>query len=353
MKTGDARPGDCFAQGMTSGLLSPEPTMSTEKSPATPGQTDLAITRISPYGTQAEPTYSGVTSFLRRRYSKDLTGVDVAVIGVPFDVATTGRPGTRFGPRAIRTASTMLAWCPPYAWGFDPLDRLHVIDWGDVFFDSGNIAEAPAQIRNTYRLFNDAAVRPLTLGGDHFISYPILQALAEKHGPLSLIHFDAHSDTWKDDADRIDHGTMFYQAAKTGVVDPSRSIQLGMRTFNEETHGYQVLDARWLHRHGLENAIESIKARVGSNACYVTFDIDFIDPAFAPGTGTPVVGGFDTHTALELIRGMAGIKVIGCDVVEVSPPFDQAEITALAGASIAQELLGLMAVSQSENDTRT
>jgi len=321
--------------------------MSNEKiSPATPNQTDLAITRTSPYGTQAEPTYSGVTSFLRRRYSKDLSGVDVAVIGVPFDVATTGRPGTRFGPRAIRAASAMLAWCPPYAWGFDPLDKLHVIDWGDVFFDSGNIAQAPALISAAYRQFNVAGVRPLTLGGDHFVSYPILQALAEKHGPVSLIHFDAHCDTWADDGTRIDHGTMFYQAAKTGIVDPSRSIQLGMRTANDDNHGYRVLDARWLHKHGVSEAVEAIKSRVGNHPCYVTFDIDFIDPAFAPGTGTPVVGGFNTHMALELIRGLAGINVIGCDVVEVSPPFDHAEITALAGASIAQELLALFAVSQ-------
>jgi agmatinase len=312
------------------------------QSSATPGQTDLAITRSTPYGSQAEPTYSGVTSFLRRRYSKDLSGVDVAVIGVPFDVATTGRPGTRFGPRAIRAASAMLAWCPPYAWGFDPLDKLHVIDWGDVFFDSGNIAQAPALITDAYRQFNAANVLPLTLGGDHFISYPILQALAEKHGTLSLIHFDAHCDTWKDDSGRIDHGTMFYQAAKTGIVDPSRSIQIGMRTFNDETHGYEVLDARWLHQHGVQSAIAAIKARVGNAPCYLSFDIDFLDPAFAPGTGTPVVGGFNTHVALELIRGLAGINVIGMDVVEVSPPYDHADITALAGASIAQEMLGLV-----------
>ena len=317
-----------------------------EQSTATPSQTDLAITRSSPYGSQAEPTYSGITSFLRRRYTKDLDGVDVAVVGVPFDVATTGRPGTRFGPRAIRSASSMLAWCQPYAWGFDPLDKLHVIDWGDVFFDSGHIAGAPAQITEAYSRFTDAGVIPLTLGGDHFVSYPILQAFSKKHGPLSLIHFYAHCDTWQYDGERIDHGTMFYQAAKTGIDDPSRSIQVGMRTFNQDTHGYQVLDARWLHRHGVVKAVEAIKARVGGHACSVTFDIDFIDPAFAPGTGTPVVGGFDTHTALELIRGMAGIRVIGADVVEVSPPFDHAEITALAGASVAQELLGLIAVAQ-------
>lgn len=313
------------------------------QSPATPVQTDLAITRESPYGTLAEPTYSGITSFLRRRFSKDLSGVDVAVVGVPFDVATTGRPGTRFGPRAIRAASAMLAWCPPYAWGFDPLDRLHVIDWGDVFFDSGNIAAAPDLITQAYRQFTAADAVPLSLGGDHFISYPILQALSEKHGPLSLVHFDAHSDTWRDEDGRIDHGTMFYRAAKNGIVDPSRSIQLGMRTFNEETHGYRVLDARWLHGHGVTAAVEAIRARVGSNPCYLSFDIDFLDPAYAPGTGTPVVGGFDTHFALEILRGMAGIDVVGCDVVEVSPPYDNADITALAGASIAQEMLGLIA----------
>lgn len=316
---------------------------SNEQSSATPSQTDLAITRSSPYGTQAEPTYSGITSFLRRRYTKDLSGVDVAVVGVPFDVATTGRPGTRFGPRAIRAASTMLAWCQPYAWGFDPLDKLNVIDWGDVFFDSGSIADAPAMITKAYDQFTEADVITLTLGGDHFISYPILQSLAKKHGPLSLIHFDAHCDTWKDDSNRIDHGTMFYQAVQNGIVDPSRSIQLGMRTFNDETHGYQVLDARWLHEYGVAKAVDAIKQRVGKNKCYVTFDIDFIDPAYAPGTGTPVIGGFNTHTALELIRGLAGINVVGMDVVEVSPPFDHAEITALAGASIAQEMLGLIA----------
>ena len=321
--------------------------MSNDKpSPATAAFSDLAFTRASPYGSQAEPTYAGATSFLRRRYSKDLDGVDIAVIGVPFDVATTGRPGTRFGPRAIRTASTMLAWCPPYAWSSDPLDTLHVIDWGDVFFDSGNIAAAPSLIRETYRTICGVGVKPLTLGGDHFISYPILQALAEKHGPLSLIHFDAHSDTWADDGVRIDHGTMFYQAAKTGIVDPSRSIQLGMRTFNAEKHGYEVLDARWLHRHGVAAAVAAIKARVGTSPCYLSFDLDFLDPSCAPGTGTPVVGGFDTHTALEFIRALAGIHLIGADVVEVSPPFDHAEITALAGASLAHEMLGLFAANR-------
>jgi agmatinase len=308
-----------------------------------PHRVDQAFTRISPYGTHAEPTYSGALSFLRRKYTKELSHVDVAVIGVPFDLATTNRPGTRLGPRAIRAASVSLAWCAPYAWDFDPCERLNVIDWGDVYFDPGRPHEAPASIREAYRGIVAAGVAPLSLGGDHFVSYPILQALHEVHGPLALIHFDAHSDTWADSDGRIDHGTMFYHAAKTGIVDVAHSIQIGMRTLNTETHGYRVLDARWLHQHGVQACIAEIRERVGDRKCYVSFDIDFLDPVFAPGTGTPVVGGFTTHDALSLVRGLAGLNMVGMDVVEVSPPYDHAEVTALAGASIAQELLAAYA----------
>lgn len=325
---------------MTNGLLRKGPTMSNnEKSSATPSTTDLAFTRESPYGTKAEPTYSGALSFLRRRYTKDLDGVDVAVIGVPFDLATTNRPGARLGPRAIRAASTGLAWAPPYAWSFDPFEKLNVIDWGDVFFDAGEPHKIPDVLANAYSDFVEKDITTLTLGGDHFVSYPILKALHKKHGPISLIHFDAHSDTWNDADGRIDHGTMFYHAAKEGIVDASTSIQIGMRTYNAETHGYQVLDARWLHKYGVDACIQAISERVGNSKCYVSFDIDFLDPSFAPGTGTPVVGGFSTHTGLQLIRGLAGLNIIGMDVVEVAPPYDLSEITALAAASIAQEML--------------
>ena len=311
--------------------------------PVAPTQTDLAFTRESPYGTKSEPTYSGALSFLRRRYSKNLDGVDVAVVGVPFDLATTNRPGTRLGPRAIRAASASLAWCRPYAWDFDPFERLSVVDWGDVFFDAGRPDTAPAAITAAYREFVARGVIPLTLGGDHFISFPILEALHERHGPLALIHFDAHSDTWRDSDGRIDHGTMFFHAARLGLVDPARSIQVGMRTHNDETQGFEVLDARWLHEHGVDACIAAIRERVRSDKCYVSFDVDFLDPSCAPGTGTPVVGGFNTHTALRLVRGLAGLNIIGMDVVEVSPPYDLSEMTSLAAASVAQELLAACA----------
>jgi agmatinase len=308
-----------------------------------PPQMDQAFTRSSPYGTLAEPSYSGALSFLRRRYSKDLQGVDVAVVGVPFDLATTNRPGTRLGPRAIRAASASLAWAAPHAWDFDPCERMNIIDWGDVWFDSGQPQLAPAAIETAFAALAAARVAALTLGGDHFIACPILRALHAQHGPIALIHFDAHSDTWSDHDGRIDHGTMFFHAAKQGVVDVSRSIQLGMRTRNPDTHGFDVRDATWLHAHGVQAAIDAIRSRVGDHPCYVSFDIDFLDPAYAPGTGTPVVAGFSTLQALQLVRGLAGLNIIGMDVVEVSPPFDVSEITALAAASIAQELLAAYA----------
>jgi agmatinase len=300
---------------------------------------DQAFTRHSPYGTHSEPTYSGALSFLRRRYTKELDGVDLAVVGVPYDLATTNRPGTRLGPRAIRAASASLSWCRPYAWDFDPFESANVIDWGDVHFDPGRPHEAPEAIRAQFAEFTSRGISALALGGDHFITYPILQALHGHHGAISLIHFDAHSDTWADEDGRIDHGTMFFHAARQGIVDPSTSIQIGMRTFNADSQGFHVLDARWLHAHGIDACIEEIRERVGTSKCYVSFDVDFLDPAFAPGTGTPVVGGFDTHTALRLVRGLAGLGIVGMDVVEVSPPFDHAEITSFAAASIAQELI--------------
>jgi agmatinase len=310
-----------------------------DNTPVVPKVIDQAFTRESPYGTHAEPTYSGAMSFLRRRYTKDVAGVDVAVVGVPFDTATTNRPGARLGPRAIRAASASLAWTRPYAWDSDPCEALHIVDWGDVHFDAGEPQHVPERIREQFAAIAAAGVVPLALGGDHFVSFPILQALHAVHGPLALIHFDAHSDTWTDRDGRIDHGTMFFHAARLGLVDPGASIQLGMRTFNADTHGFAVHDARWLHAHGTAAAIEAIRARVGDRKCYVSFDVDFLDPAFAPGTGTPVVGGFSTHEALTLVRGLAGLDIVGMDVVEVAPAYDHAEITAFAAASIAQELL--------------
>ncbi|MBT7718056.1 MAG: agmatinase [Halieaceae bacterium] len=306
--------------------------------------TDLAITRKSLYGMTEEPTYSGITSFLRRRYTRDLTGVDVAVTGVPYDLATTNRPGTRLGPRGIRAASTIMAWGDAVdGWNFDPFKDLAVVDVGDCNFDPGRPEQVPEAIYQHARDILNEDVALLSLGGDHFISYPLLRAHAEKHGPLSLIHFDAHCDTWEDEEGRIDHGTMFYHAAKEGIVDAAHSVQVGMRTFNVDSHGYQVYDADWVHENGAEATIDVIKETVGNRPCYLTFDIDCLDPAFAPGTGTPVIGGLSTQQARKILRGLAGINIVGMDLVEVAPAYDVSEITALAGATLALDMLCLYA----------
>jgi len=305
---------------------------------------DLAITRESLYGTVAEPTYGGITSFMRRRYTRDLRGVDLVISGVPFDTATSNRPGSRFGPRAIREASVQSAWTPHWPWEFDPFERLACVDYGDCPFDYGTPEQTPAAIRNHAEKILESGAAMLTLGGDHFISYPLLQAHAAKHGPLSLIHFDAHHDLECDGEDkRIDHGSMFYHAVREGLVDPSRSIQIGQRTTIDDVMGFQVLNADEAHDRSPRELAEIIRARVGDNPVYLTFDIDCLDPAYAPGTGTPVCGGLSSHQALRILRDLRGINLVGMDVVEVAPPYDHAEITALAAAALAMEMICLYA----------
>ncbi len=305
---------------------------------------DHAFLRDNLYGTTPEPTYAGATSFMRRKYTRDLDGVDVAVMGVPLDTATTNRPGARLGPRAIRAASTIMAWERPYGMAFDPFDKLAVVDYGDCFFDFGRPQTVPDAIAAQASEIIEQDCGLLALGGDHFVAYPLLQAHAKKFGaPLSMIHFDAHSDTWADEEGRIDHGTMFFHAAKEGIVDPAASVQVGLRTTNPDTMGFNVLDAPWVHAHGESAVIEKIRSVVGDNPVYLTFDIDCLDPSYAPGTGTPVCGGLTSHQALTILRGLAGINLVGMDIVEVAPAYDIGEITALAGASLAMEMLYLYA----------
>jgi agmatinase len=308
------------------------------------GGGDHAITRDDLYGTIPEPTYAGATSFMRRKYSRDLEGVDVVVTGIPLDTATTNRPGARLGPRAIRAASTIMAWEKSYGMEFDPFDKLAVIDYGDCFFDFGRPQQVPDAIEAHATEIISKGPALLALGGDHFIAYPLLKAHAKKHGaPLSLIHFDAHSDTWADQEGRIDHGTMFFHAAKEGLVDPASSIQIGLRTTNPDTLGFNIVDAPWVHDQGIAAVVEKIRKVVGGNPAYLTFDIDCLDPSYAPGTGTPVCGGLTSHQALEILRGLAGIDIVGMDIVEVAPAYDVGEITALAAAALAMEMLYLYA----------
>ena len=305
-------------------------------------QVDQAFTRSDRRGLSFENAFGGATSFLRRRYSKDLYGVDLAVTGVPFDQAVTNRPGTRLGPRAIREASALQTYDPPYGWGFDPLSDFDIVDYGDLAFDYAKTSDFPAALTAHIKTILQAGAASLVLGGDHFISFPILRAYAEKYGPLSLLQFDAHSDTWPDDdMERVDHGTMFYKAVKLGLIDPATSVQVGIRTENADTLDFNIIDARTVHEIGPQATAAKIKQIIGPRPTYVSFDIDCLDPAYAPGTGTPVWGGLNSAQAAIILRDIAGIKVVGADVVEVSPPFDPAGITAVAGAHVALELICL------------
>ncbi|SMO38666.1 agmatinase [Ruegeria faecimaris] len=304
---------------------------------------DEAFTNPELKGVSYENTFGGAMSFLRRLYTKDLTGIDIAVTGVPFDQAVTNRPGTRLGPRAIREASTLQSPDEPYGWPFDALSELAIVDYGDMAYDYANIPAFPDTLTDHIRTILNADVASVTLGGDHYISFPILKAYAEKYGPMSLLQFDAHTDTWADDdMSRVDHGTMFYKAVKSGIVDPKRSVQVGIRTTNEDTLGVNIIDAREVYESGPAAVAQKIKGILGDNPVYLSFDIDGLDPAFAPGTGTPVWGGLSSIQAQIILRDIAGINIKGGDVVEVSPPYDTSGATAIAGAHVATQIICLL-----------
>lgn len=311
---------------------------------------DHAFTRADLKGLSNENTFGGATSFLRRRYTKDLTGADIAVTGIPFDQAVTNRPGTRLGPRAVREASSLQAPDAPYGWDYDALSELNIIDYGDLAFDYANIPEFPAALTNHIRGILAQDVASVAIGGDHYVSFPMLKAYAEKYGPISLLQFDAHTDTWADDnMDRVDHGTMFYKAVKSGIVDPKTSVQVGIRTTNADTLGVNIIDAPTVHEIGPVETVRRVKDILGDRPVYLTFDIDALDPAFAPGTGTPVWGGLTSAQASRMLRELAGINIKGGDVVEVSPPFDTTGATAIAGAHVATEIICLLGWNMKNN----
>ena len=302
---------------------------------------DGAIRRDGLYGRTVENTFAGVLSFMRRKYTRDLSGADVVVSGIPLDLATTFRPGARFGPSAIRAASVQLAELKAFPWGFDPVEALAVVDFGDCWLDANRPQTITPAIFEHARSILASGAKMLTFGGDHYITYPLLKAHAEKIArPLALIHFDAHPDTWPDEgAESLNHGTMFDRAIRKGLVDAAHSIQIGIRTWSDTATGIEALDAPWIHAQGPQAVLQRITQRVGARPAYLTFDIDCLDPACAPGTGTPVPGGLTTAQALHIVRGLESVNLIGMDIVELAPPYDQSEITALAAAHIAADLL--------------
>src|SRR5438105_3889525 len=300
------------------------------------------------------PRFAGVRTFMRLPHITDPAALGAAVVGIPFDTATSFRTGARFGPEAVRSASALLRPYHPVL-DVDVLEALSVADYGDL-------PVAPGDTEGTYRRIEeglaplvDAGVFPLVIGGDHSITLAELRALAVRHGPMALVHLDAHTDTWDEYFDqRYFHGTTFKRAAEEGLIEPVESVQAGMRGSlfgpsdidDARALGFEVLPSEELRALGPDGYARAVRARVGDRPVFLSFDIDFLDPAFAPGTGTPEVAGFSTAEAVALLRSLRGIRLVGCDVVEVSPPYDgPGQPTALAAANVLWELLALRAAA--------
>jgi len=295
-------------------------------------------------GGAADPTYAGALSFMRRPYSKAVDGADLVIWGVPFDLAVTNRPGARFGPQAIRRASAIFDGDPQYPSGIDPFARISAIDYGDCALPRGDLQGCARAIEREAAGILAAGGRLVTLGGDHFITLPLLRAHAARHGKLALIQFDAHQDTWDDGPGGIGHGSFVLEATREGLIDVERSIQVGIRTVAPRDCGIAILDAYEAHEIGVAAVAQRIRERVGQGPAYLTFDIDALDPAAAPGTGTPVSGGFSAAQALRILWALRDLDIRGMDVVEVSPPYDHADITAIAASTIVQHHIQALAL---------
>ncbi len=293
--------------------------------------------------TQSHSIFSNLFGFMGRPLTRDPEQADIFVIGLPYDLGTSGRSGTRGGPATIRSASGNLRWEKQrWPWDFDLFERLRLADYGDLEFPTGNHDALFAEVDSHYGELLATGKTLLTLGGDHFITLPILRVHQRHFGKLALIHFDAHTDTYAEEDAVYNHGSMFYHAPREGLIDASRSIQIGIRTeYSQSRHEFEVIHAAEANDLDAAAIAERICSRVGDSPCYLTFDIDCLDPAYAPGTGTPVAGGLTSDKALKIIRGLQAVNVVGMDVVEVAPSYDHAEITALAGATLALEMLYL------------
>jgi agmatinase len=310
---------------------------------------------IGPVDGLRVPRYAGLTTFARLPRREDVDDYDVAVLGVPFDSGVTYRPGARFGPSAIRQASRLLR---PYNPALDaaPFQIAQVVDAGDVACDPFHIEAALDQIRDGVAEVARDGRSVVVLGGDHTVALPVLRALHAQHGPLALVHFDAHLDTWDTYFDApYTHGTPFRRAGEEGLIVKGSSAHVGIRgslydrqdLADDEALGFTAIHSRDVDRIGVPGIVDRIRARVGDAPLYVSVDIDVLDPAFAPATGTPEAGGLTSRELLAILRGLQPLRLVGADIVEVSPAYDHAEITAVAAANLAYEFVTLMAMRSS------
>ena len=301
-----------------------------------------------PTGGNEIPRFAGIASMFRLPVVKDTSGLDVAIIGVPLDIGTSNRAGTRFGPRQIRTESVLVR---PYgmATGAAPFDSFQIADTGDVALNTFNLGKSISIIEDHYDRALENDLIPVSIGGDHTITLPILRALHRKHGPMALVHIDAHADINNEMfGERIVHGTIFRRAIEEDLVLPEKMTQIGLRAtgysaddFDWSRHrGVRVVQAEECWYHSLTPLMEEVRETVGTEVpVYLSFDIDGLDPSVAPGTGTPEPAGLTASQGLEIIRGCSGLNLVGCDLVEVSPPYDTSGNTALLAANLVFEML--------------
>ncbi len=310
--------------------------------------------RYAPVSGLVSPRFSGIRTFARLPHVRDLDGVDVAVIGVPFDTGVTYRIGARFGPAAVREMSAMLRAYNP-ALDVNVYDVLSAIDYGDLPVVPGYIEDSYARIEEGLSPVLEAGGLPICIGGDHSITLAELRAVAKKYGPVGFVQFDSHTDTWDEYFGRkYTHGTPFRRAVEEGLIDTARAIQVGMRgsLYGPEDYdqaralGFEVWPTDDVRRVGIPVVSEAIRRRLGGGPVFLSFDIDFIDPSFAPGTGTPEIGGFTSREAQEFVRGLAGVNLVAMDLVEVLPAYDPAGITALIAANIIFEALSVIALNR-------
>jgi agmatinase len=304
--------------------------------------------RPLPADWQRGPRYGGAYTFARCPATRDLTSADVAIVGIPMDMATLYRSGARFGPRAIRDASGQLR---PHQWDAaklePPYDKLRIIDYGDLEVYPGYVEQSVEHLQRELTPIVEAGVFPIVLGGDHSVTLPVLRAVGAKHGRLSLVHFDAHPDFWEPAAPErpIHHGTTFRIAVQEGLIDPAASVQVGIRGSlsanligEARRAGFHLITGEQFAGRGVDATLDDIQ-RVARSPVYVSLDIDSVDPAFAPGTGTPEVAGLTSREIVALVRGLRGLDLVAFDVVEVAPAYDSAEITALLAANLVYEFL--------------
>jgi guanidinopropionase len=303
-----------------------------------------------------EPRYQELATFMRAPYRPDLAGVDIAMYGVPYDGGVTNRPGARHGPREIRNQSSLMRTIN-HATRINPYELCEIADVGDVRFDRVyDNAAVTGDIEAFVRRIVDAGALPLAAGGDHSITYPVFRALATPDAPVGMIHIDAHTDTWGDfRGEKFHHGSPFRLACEAGLLEPTRTIQIGIRGAQNWSDGWEysastgmrVVFIEEFEALGVEEVAAEARRVVGDGPTYISFDVDGLDPVYAPGTGTPEVGGITTREALALLRGFRNLNLVGGDVVEVAPPFDPSGNTALVGATLMYEILCLLAEARS------